>query len=483
MDTDRPPVPPEERAILITPDMLVPVRPKDPRVPFEKGMSYFPVVIGLLIIANVAVYLWEIATGALLSQEAVIAAGALFREKVLAGEVWRLITAAFLHGSLDHILGNTIFMYILGLATEHAFGLGKTALIYILAALTGSLLSTAMSPGPGVGASGAIFGLMGALTVVFYRRRADFYLRDRGIGTFVGALAFLQIVLGFTDPYIDNWAHLGGFLGGSFAALVLRPALGEESRTFAVSVKALLTAAFAISAGLYLFSCGYLAAAEASVWLYLGNKPAALGAAGRAIAQNPANSYMYFFRGMLLFDAKQYAAAEGDFGEYLRRNPGSARALAAIGQAYFESGQFPPAIACYSQALEREPRNIDYLNSRGYAYILTGEYPAARADFAALLKIDANYAAGWGNLGLIHAFEGDFPKAVELLTKAVAMDKSQDPVKSIIAGLRAEQRGQRAEAVKSYETFVASVAKERLNWLAEIKFAENRVRILRAAAK
>ncbi|HWQ61436.1 MAG TPA: tetratricopeptide repeat protein, partial [Negativicutes bacterium] len=281
--------------------------------------------------------------------------------------------------------------------------------------------------------------------------------------------------------YIDNWAHLGGFLGGSLAALFLRPAIGEESRTYAVPVKALLAVAFTLAAGLYLFSYGYIAAAEANVWLYLGKKPAAMGAATRALAQNPANSYMYFFRGMLLFDAKQYAAAQSDFAEYLRRNPDSANALHTIGQAYYEGGQFTQAIAYYSQAIEREPGNVDYLNARGYTYILTGQYAAARADFTALLEIDAGYAPGWGNLGLVHAFEGDFPKAIELLGKAVTMDKSQAPITSIIAGLKFELRNQRTEAINNYEYFVKNRTQDRNNWLAEIKFAENRVRILRAA--
>lgn len=265
----------DEQALLITPDMLVSARPKDPRIPFEKGMSYFPVLISLLVIANIAVYLWEIATGALVSQGSIIAAGALYRDKIFAGEIWRLLSAAFLHGSFSHILGNTIFMYVIGMATEHAFGLAKTAVIYFLAALTGSLLSVALSPGPGVGASGAIFGLMGALATVFYRRRADFYLRDRAIGLFVGALAIFQILLGFSNPYIGNWAHLGGFLGGAAAALVLRPALGQENRAISVWGKGLIISVFAVFTGLNLFAAGHLDAVEAHAYLYLKMKPAA----------------------------------------------------------------------------------------------------------------------------------------------------------------------------------------------------------------
>lgn len=486
MDTERTPdAMPEtptaeaEQPLLITPDMLVPVRPKDPRVPFEKGLSYFPVLIVLLILANVAVYLWEVATGALVSQEAVIAAGALYREKVLAGEVWRLVTAAFLHGGFDHILGNTIFMYILGLGAEHAFGLGKTAVIYLFAAVTGSLLSLAMQPGPGVGASGAIFGLMGALAVVFHRRRADFYLRDRGIGIFVGAVAVYQIGTGFFEPFIDNWAHLGGFLGGALAALVLRPALGEESRTFPGAAKALLAAAFALFAGIWLFLGGYLAAVEAHAWLYLGKKPAAVAAATAALERNPANTHMYYLRGTVLLDAGQPDAALRDLARYLETNGGSHRAQFAVGHAYYERGQYHEALAHYSRAVALAPRDVHYLNSRGYAYILTDQYAAARADFTALLEIDGQYAPAWGNLGLVHAYEGDYTVAIGKLEQAYSMDKAQAPLKYLIAGLRAEVLGQRAKAIENYDRFAGEVAKDRSTWQAEINFAENRIAALK----
>ncbi len=475
--------PPAEEPILITPDMLVPARPKDTRVPFEKGMSYFPVLITLLILVNIAVYLWEVATGALVSKESVIAAGALYRDNVLAGEAWRLVSAAFLHGGFDHILGNTVFMYILGLAAEHAFGLAKTAAIYLFAAVCGSLLSLAMQPGPGVGASGAIFGLMGALAVLFYRRRADFYLRDRGIGAFIGALALLQIFLGFSDPFIDNWAHLGGFLGGALAALVLRPALGEESRTLSGAARALLLGAFVLFAGVWLFLGGYLAAAEAHAWLYLGNKQDAVAAATAALEKNPANSHMYYLRGTVLLDAGQSDAGLRDLARYLETNGNSHRAWFAVGHAYYERGQYPEALDHYSRAVALAPGDVHYLNSRGYANILTGRYAAARADFTAILEIDDKFAPAWGNLGLVHAYEGEYSIAIGKLEQAYRLDKAQAALKYLIAGLRAELLGQRPKAIENYDTFIGEVAKERANWLAEINFAEARARTLRSLGK
>ncbi len=479
----QPPAPPEERPLLITPDMLVPARPQDPRVPFEKGMSYFPLFVVLLLLANAAAFLWEIATGALADQQAIIAAGALHRDSVLAGEWWRLFTAAFLHGGFDHILGNSIFLYILGLGTEHAFGLARTAAIYLFAALTGSLLSLAMSPGPAVGASGAIFGLMGALAVVFYRRRADFYVRDRAIGAFVGLLAVYQIFIGFTQPFVDNWAHLGGCLGGAAAVLVIRPVLGQESRTYSPAVKGLLAAAFALPAALWLFAAGYLAAAEAQAWFHYGDRPAAIAAATRAIEKNPANTYMLYIRGLLYTSNGQFDAGFVDLDAYLRLNPRSAHAFYVVGQIYYGREQFPKAIEHYSQALALAPRDVNLLNSRGYAAILVGDYAAARADFDAIIAIDPGYAPAYGNLGLIRAYQGDYPQAIELLAKARTMDASQKVLDNLIAALRSERQGHKADATNRYSLFISDANKDRSAWLAEIRFAEARLRALRPAAK
>jgi 2-C-methyl-D-erythritol 4-phosphate cytidylyltransferase/2-C-methyl-D-erythritol 2,4-cyclodiphosphate synthase len=102
------------------------------------------------------------------------------------------------------------------------------------------------------------------------------------------------------------------------------------------------------------------------------------------------------------------------------------------------------------------------------------------ADFARAEQLfDARLTPRTGMGFDVHAFEGDFTKAIGRLEKAYLLDKSQAPIKSIVAGLRAELRGQRAEAINNYEYFVKNRTQDRNNWLAEIKFAENRIRILR----
>jgi rhomboid protease GluP len=213
-----------EEPIRITPDMLAEPG-RQTRIDFERGMRAAPPLTLVLIAANVAVFGWELAVGALASRERLIQAGALVREPVVEGEWWRLASATFLHAGWDHLLGNCLVLYVVGMACEHAFGLVRTAVVYCASGLTGSLLSVAMGPGPSVGASGAIFGVVAAVIVVLYRHQSRFYVRDKRIGFVLAVWAVYQISTGFLTPYIDNSGHIGGLLGGAAAALGLKPRL------------------------------------------------------------------------------------------------------------------------------------------------------------------------------------------------------------------------------------------------------------------
>jgi len=217
-----------EQPIIITPDMLAAA--VDTRRDFERGMRTAPPLILFLIAANVAMFGWEVATGALTNRDSIVAAGALVRDRVIAGEWWRLISATFLHAGFDHLIGNCLVLYVVGMACEHAFGFARTAIVYVTSGLTGSLLSAAVTPGPSLGASGAIFGVVGAVIVVLYAHQKRFYLRDKRIGFVLAAWSVYQIGTGLLSPYIDNYGHVGGLVGGAGIALLLQPRLLSGQR-------------------------------------------------------------------------------------------------------------------------------------------------------------------------------------------------------------------------------------------------------------
>lgn len=232
--SDAPPSAPMPEPLVLTADMLAPPEPPA-RIDFERGIGHAPLFTLAMIGALIGMFVWELAIGALDSETAIVQAGALSRPEVMAGEVWRLVTATFLHGGFDHLIGNCLILYVLGMACEHAFGAPRTIVIYAVSGLAGSLLSLSLTQGPSVGASGAIFGLAAAIIVFFYRYQHVFFVRDKRVGFVLLVWAIYSVVTGFLTPGIDNFAHIGGFTGGTvMGALLPRRDRPELLGSFAV---------------------------------------------------------------------------------------------------------------------------------------------------------------------------------------------------------------------------------------------------------
>ena len=207
-----------ETPLRITPDMLL-----SRRVDLERRMSRVPLVTLVTLALLAVIFFVEVRMEALESRESIIAIGALAREQVVAGEYWRLLTAPWLHGGTEHLVGNGIALYILGMVCEAAFGRTQFVVLYVLSGLAGSIVSVLLSPGPSVGASGAIFGLQGAAIVLLRRERERLLVRDRRVGFVLLIWAIYSIAGGLTDRLIDNGAHIGGALGGALIASRLHP--------------------------------------------------------------------------------------------------------------------------------------------------------------------------------------------------------------------------------------------------------------------
>ena len=142
--------------------------------------------------------------------------GGLFGPAVADGEWWRLVTSGFLHGGLFHLLFNMYALYILGGMLEPAIGRLRFALVYFVSLLGGSLGALLLSPNSlTVGASGAIFGLMGAALVIMRSRGIG--VMESGIGIFLG----LNLLITFAVPGISIGGHLGGLVAGTLTGLVL----------------------------------------------------------------------------------------------------------------------------------------------------------------------------------------------------------------------------------------------------------------------
>ncbi|MFP4057955.1 MAG: rhomboid family intramembrane serine protease [Candidatus Brocadiia bacterium] len=166
-----------------------------------------------------------------LDEVALLCLGAKDNRLVLEfGEWWRLVSSGFLHASILHLCVNVYALVALGLAVERLWGSARFLLLYVVALVGGSLASLAATPRPSVGASGAVFGLFGAVVVfsTAYRRLIP-RRRRAALWVNLAAIAGVNVVLGVLVPFIDNAAHGGGFLAGAAAALVLRPSAARRS--------------------------------------------------------------------------------------------------------------------------------------------------------------------------------------------------------------------------------------------------------------
>jgi membrane associated rhomboid family serine protease len=187
---------------------------------YSGGAVDQPTLTYVLIGINVAVALASLlsgggsATG--LSGDAIFRDGELSRATIHDGEVWRLITSGFIHAGLTHLLFNMLSLWVLGSLLEPVVGRLRFGLIYFASLFAGSFGALVAEPNlPTVGASGAIFGLLGAAIVV---------LRSRGINPMESGLVFwlgFNLLFTFTVSGISIGGHIGGLVGGTLAAIAL----------------------------------------------------------------------------------------------------------------------------------------------------------------------------------------------------------------------------------------------------------------------
>jgi membrane associated rhomboid family serine protease len=163
------------------------------------------------------------------------------------GEVWRLLTAAFLHGDLMHLFGNMVFLAYAGVALETLFGWRGVLSLFFFSVFAGSVLSGSFSNEPSVGASGADYGFLAAAVIVGWRLHAVLPTRARPrFGPL--ALVFLawQLVMGSFNERIDNLAHLGGAIAGVIFGALALPEAVEAWRPRARRVYGVLLAVVAV---------------------------------------------------------------------------------------------------------------------------------------------------------------------------------------------------------------------------------------------
>jgi membrane associated rhomboid family serine protease len=183
------------------------------------GMPQPMVTYGILAITSIVSLLALFGGSAELEQLLWLDKGAMYT----AGEYWRLLSVALVHGSLIHLGFNMYALWIIGPIVEALYGPARFLGIYLVCAAAGSAASFATSANPAVGASGAVFGLFGALLVADRVHKPALTRNARNLTLQIGMLIGINLVIGFSIPGIDNAAHIGGLLAGAALGFLLVP--------------------------------------------------------------------------------------------------------------------------------------------------------------------------------------------------------------------------------------------------------------------
>ena len=201
---------------------------KDSDIAADIFKSKKPYVTYGLIILNVVMFLLMYILGNGSDDiNTLVKFGALYRPYVLNGEYFRVVSTAFLHIGVIHLLVNCYSLYVIGSQMESFLGKVKFLFVYLISAISGSLMSLIFTDAVSAGASGAIFGLLGSMLYFGYNYRV---FLGNVLKSQIIPLIILNFVIGFSLPGIDNAAHIGGLVGGVFSTMAV--GLKHKTSTF-----------------------------------------------------------------------------------------------------------------------------------------------------------------------------------------------------------------------------------------------------------
>ena len=293
------------------------------------GADRTPFATYLLLVANLVIFaLMERAGG---SQDPIVLDrfGALYGPLVAEGQYWRLLTAVFLHIGFIHLAFNSLGLFVFGTAFERACGPLRMVAVYVGAGLAGSALSYVASPAVrSAGASGAIFGVLGALAIYLVVNRQEFGKMGQREITTILFLAAMNLLNGLTTPGVDNWAHVGGLIGGAalgLAILPLRTSFPGDSYPswtgWASRRRVVITAALGVIAIAGILIATLTLPDNASSHIYeaerlyeKGELVPAMAELDRAVELDPLNGEAHLLRGQIYARMGNIEAALADLG-------------------------------------------------------------------------------------------------------------------------------------------------------------------------
>jgi rhomboid protease GluP len=396
-----------------------------PWVRRESSVTLTQVILG----ANVMVFIaMVIASGPSLdfTYPVMYHFGANIGPYTLSGQWWRLLTYMFLHGGLMHIAFNMWCLWDLGALCESLYGRWTFGAIYILTGIAGGLASIGWNPGVlSVGASGAIFGLAGALIASFYL--GEFSLPRVAIqGTLRSLLIFVgfNVFFGSLFPGIDNACHAGGLISGLIAGALIARVAPEHDRPLR-RVGVLLFMVLIVASGALAVQ-RWRGGPRFSSSLRLGSAMDAQRNVDRMIAE---------------------------LQTQVQKSPDDASAHYALAHAYFGKGQYPEGESELKRVLDLQPQNIKTRMELAASYLGEERYPEAQEQFTKVIAQEPNHTGAHAGLGVALA-------GMQNHEAAIAEYKTALRLKPQASGVYFRMGLSQAQ-LKQYDDAIASYLKER----------------------
>jgi rhomboid protease GluP len=386
----------------------------------EAGITLTQVFFG----ASVAVFIaMVLASGPSLdfTRSVLVRFGANDGPSTLSGQWWRLVTYMFLHGSLMHIGFNMWCLWDLGALAESLYGRWTFGAIYLITGIGGGLASIAWNPSVlSVGASGAIFGLAGALIASFYL--GEFSLPSIAIrGTLRSLVVFagFNLFFGSVVGGIDNACHIGGLVSGLIlGALIARVAPDPNAVGRRVNILLLMV----------------------------------LVVAGSALGVQRWRGFRMHF-GSAMYAQQSADRMIAELRKKIKENPQDASAHYALADAYFVRQNFPEGEIELKRVLELQPRNSRARMDLGAAYLSQEQSKEAQEQFTELVTQEPNNADAHVGLGMALAGQNNHETAINEYKTALRLDPR---ARSVYYRLGISQA-----QLKQYDEAIASYSKEK----------------------
>ena len=426
-------------------------------VPWQRSESSSMMVTQALFGINVAVFLGMLFAGVSIlenpSGQDLVHWGANFGPYTLGGQWWRLLTCMFIHGSFLHIAFNMWCLWSLGALAESLYGHWTFGAVYLITGVASSLVSVGWNPQVlSVGASGAIFGIAGALVASFYL--GEFSLPRAAIrGTLRSVVLFVgyNLFFGAVAHGIDNAAHVGGLVSGLvLGALIARVAPNRDDLLRRAGV--LLVGVLLVVGGWSWleYSRGYLVHARKGAGLLAEHKTdEAIGELRTAVRMRPDFLPARFGLAHAYLLKHDYPNAEAEFKRVLAASPQDEDTLSSLGSLYLEEKRPAEARETFSRLVETDPNSPDGHFGLASAWLLENKYADALEEYKLTAKLDPKYRNVYYDMGLMQS-------KLELYDDAISSflqqeEDGDDPDNEEALAHAYEAKGMRHEAAAARE--------------------------------